>query len=300
MNSNIIIKNKTFLKIVYLIRSILYIPLRAFLFMGNLYSRVLKIIDRRNSDVFWLEIMQESIDANISKKIKISSDKEIKFYYPSNTVGMRVQTFFTKEPETIEWMNEYGSEKKILYDIGANMGIYTVYYAKKFKSKVYAFEPYFRNLELLTKNIKLNLIEKEVSLIPNPVCEKSLISDFFQLRSIAGDAVSTFNDELTKSYLLNIKSAKKINPMQYSVLGLSIDDLIELNLIKLPDLIKIDVDGNELEIINGFKKTIQKVEKISMLIETKATTSKKNLEEELENCGLKKIKQVTENSIWEK
>ena len=37
-----------------------------------------------------------------------------------------------------------------------------------------------------------------------------------------------------------------------------------------------------------------------MLIETKTTTSKKNLEEELENCGLKKIKQVTENSIWEK
>ena len=299
MNFNIILKNKTFLKIVYLIRSILYIPLRAILFVGNLYSRVLKIIDRRNHDVFWLEIMQESIDANISKKIKISSDKEIKFYYPSNSAGFRVKTFFTKEPETIEWMNEYGSEKKILYDIGANMGIYTVYYAKKFKSKVYAFEPYFRNLELLAKNIKLNLIEKEVSLIPNPVCEKSLISDFFQLRSIAGDAVSTFNDELTKNILLHNKYAKN-NPMQYSVLGLSIDDLVELNLIKLPDLIKIDVDGNELEIINGFKKTIQKVEKFSMLIETGATTSKKNLEEELENCGLKKIKQITANSIWEK
>ena len=299
MNYNIIVKNKTILKIVYLIRSILYIPLRAILFMGNLYSRVLKIIDRRNHDVFWLEIMQESIDANISKKIKISSDKEIKFYYPSNSAGFRVKTFFTKEPETIEWMNEYGSEKKILYDIGANMGIYTVYYAKKFKSKVYAFEPYFRNLELLVKNIKLNLIEKEVSLIPNPVCEKSLISDFFQLRSIAGDAVSTFNDELTKSILLNNKNEKN-DPMQYSILGLSIDDLVELNLIKLPDLIKIDVDGNELEIINGFKKTIQKLEKISMLIETKTTTSKKNLEEELENCGLKKIKQIRANSIWEK
>ena len=198
-----------------------------------------------------------------------------------------------------KWVFLPPKPKKILYDIGANMGIYTVYYAKKFKSKVYAFEPYFRNLELLVKNIKLNLIEKEVSLIPNPVCEKSLISDFFQLRSIAGDAVSTFNDELTKSILLRNKYAKN-DPMQYSVLGLSIDDLVELNLIKLPDLIKIDVDGNELEIINGFKKTIQKLEKISMLIETKTTTSKKNLEEELENCGLKKIKQITANSIWEK
>ena len=142
-----------FLKFVYIIRSILYLPLRVIVSTGNLYSWILKIIDRRNHDAFWLEIMQKSIDKNISKKIKISTDKEIQFYCPSKIASFRVKTLFTKEPETIEWMNEYGSGNKILYDIGANMGIYTVYYAKKFKSQVYAFEPQFRNLELLKKNI---------------------------------------------------------------------------------------------------------------------------------------------------
>ena len=295
---------KIFLKFVYIVRLILYLPLRLIVFAGNLYSRILKIIDRRNHDTFWLEIMQKSIDKNISKKIKISKDKEIQFYCPSKIASFRVKTFFTKEPETIEWMNEYGSGNKILYDIGANMGIYTVYYAKKFNSQVYAFEPQFRNLELLKKNIKLNLIENEVSLIPNPLFGKSLISNFFQLRSVAGDAVSTFNDESTKNIMLNnenvAKSNMKNDSMQYKVLGLSIDNLTEQNLIKPPDLIKIDVDGNEDQILNGLKNTIQKTKKISMLIETGAATSKKNIEEILNNCELKKIKQITTNSIWVK
>ena len=95
---------------------------------------------------------------------------------------------------------------------------------------------------------------------------------------------------------------KNINndSIEYRTLGLSLDNLIELNLLERPDLIKIDVDGNELDIINGFKRTINKLKNISILIETQAKNSKENLESELEKCGLKKIKQIRENSIWEK
>ena len=116
---------KIFLKFVYIIRSFLYLPLRAITLLGNLYSRFIKILDRRNHDAFWQEILQKSIDKNVSKNIKISSDsnKKIKFYCPSKIASFRAKTFFTKEPETIEWMNEFGSEKNCLYDIGANMGI---------------------------------------------------------------------------------------------------------------------------------------------------------------------------------
>jgi len=243
--------------------------------------------------------MQKSVDSKISNNIKISSDKEIKFYCPTRIASFRAKTFFTKEPETIEWMNEYGSENKIMYDIGANMGIYTIYYAKKFQSKVYAFEPNFKNLDLLAKNIKLNLVEKQVFLIPNPLCEKFLVSDFFQLRSVGGDGGATFNDESVKNMILK-NHPKEKNPIQYKTLGMSLDNLIETNLIVPPDLIKIDVDGNEVDVINGLKKSIQKLKKISLLIETQARTSKNNLEKELYNCGLKKIKQFGVNSIWEK
>ena len=289
---------KNILKIVYLIRAILYLPFRLIILTGNLYSSFLKIIDKRNHDTFWQEIMQKSINSNISEKIKISENKDIKFYCPSKIASFRIKTFFTKEPETIDWMNEYGSGNKILYDIGANMGIYTIYYAKKFDAKVYAFEPNFKNLDLLTKNIRLNLVEKQATIIPNPISDKFLISNFFQLRPDAGEASATFNDKKIIEELLK----KNINndSIEYRTLGLSLDNLIELNLLERPDLIKIDVDGNELDIINGFKRTINKLKNISILIETQAKNSKENLESELEKCGLKKIKQIRENSIWEK
>ena len=291
---------KIILKIVYLIRSILYLPLRVIILIGNLYSRVLKLIDRRNHDTFWCEIMQKNIDTNIGEKIKISPDKEIKFFCPSKLASFRSKTFFTKEPETIKWMNEYGSEKKCFYDIGANIGIYSIYYAKKFESKVYAFEPAFRNLDILARNIKLNLLEKYVFLIPNPLSEKFVVSKFFQLQAIAGHAGATFKDEFVKSnFIKQHNNDKKNNTIQYNTLGLCVDDLVDLNLVKLPDLIKIDVDGTELDVINGCKKTIQNLGKISILIETRKETEN-DVEKVLKALGLKKREQFYSNSIWEK
>ena len=291
---------KIILKIVYLIRSILYLPLRVIILIGNLYSRVLKLIDRRNHDTFWCEIMQKNIDTNIGEKIKISPDKEIKFFCPSKLASFRSKTFFTKEPETIKWMNEYGSEKKCFYDIGANIGIYSIYYAKKFESKVYAFEPAFRNLDILARNIKLNLLEKYVFLMPNPLSEKFIVSKFFQLQATVGHAGATFNDEFVKSnFIKQHNNGKKNNTIQYNTLGLCIDDLVELNLVKVPDLIKIDVDGTELDVINGCKKTIQNLGKISILIETRKETEN-DVEKVLKALGLKKREQFYSNSIWEK
>ena len=70
-------------------------------------------------------------------------------------------------------------------------------------------------------------------------------------------------------------------------------------MIKPPNLIKIDVDGNELDVINGCEKTIQKVEKVCILVETRAETHN-YVETEIKNLGLKKINQFTNNSIWKK
>ena len=246
--------------------------------------------------------MQRSIDSNVSDSILISSNKseKIKFYSPSKIASYRVKTFFTKEPETIEWLNNYGSEEKCLYDIGANMGIYSIYYAKKFKSKVYAFEPSFRNLDLLCRNIKLNSLEKFIFLIPNPLSEKFLISDFFQLNSLPGKAEATFNDEKIKNSIVkSINNTNKNYTVNYKTLGLSIDNLIDLNVIEPPNLIKIDVDGNETDILKGCKRTIQNLKKITVLVETRKETHD-YIDSGLKELGLKKINQFTDNSIWEK
>ena len=82
--------------------------------------------------------------------------KKLKFYTPSRIASYRAHTFFSKEKDTLEWIEKYGDKNKVFFDIGANIGVYTLFYAATHNSKVYSFEPSFRNLDLLVRNIVLN------------------------------------------------------------------------------------------------------------------------------------------------
>ena len=68
---------------------------------------------------------------------------------------MRANTFSSKEPETLEWIDSM-QKKSILWDVGANVGTYSCYAAKKMELQVFAFEPSVFNLSLLAQNIYMN------------------------------------------------------------------------------------------------------------------------------------------------
>ena len=67
---------------------------------------------------------------------------------------MRGITFEVKEPETLKWIKGFDSDDKLL-DIGANIGIYSLYAAYK-GIDVIAIEPDALNYALLNLNIRLN------------------------------------------------------------------------------------------------------------------------------------------------
>ena len=286
-------------KFIYIIRFFYNIPLRIIFLIGNLYSDLLNIMDKKNHDSFWEEILQKRVGQKISKPIKISNNQEIQFYIPSLISAYRAKTFFSKEPDTIDWIKKKGGADKILYDVGANMGIYSIYYAKMFKSNVYAFEPSFKNLDLLVKNINLNLLADKVHAISNPLSKNFIFSNFFQIKSSPGFAGATFNDNLVKKNMITKDTNGSTESLEYTTLGLSIDNLTALNLIKKPDLLKIDVDGNELDVIEGCRKTIEQSNTISILIETRQETEM-NIKKEFEILGLKKSNKSRNNEIWEK
>ena len=120
---------------------------------------------------------------------------------------------------------------------------------------------------------------------------------FFDLYGITHNGVKLFPDII--SILKRIKSLKKEVVFHQGMIGISINDFIKNYKIENPNHIKIDVDGNELDVINGCKKTIQKVEKVCILVETRAETHN-YFETKIKNLGLKKINQFAGNSIWEK
>ena len=69
----------------------------------------------------------------------------------------------------LEWIDEYGGG--VFFDIGANIGIISLYYAKMKEGSVFSFEPSVFNLRQLAKNISINKMSKRITILTNPLAD---------------------------------------------------------------------------------------------------------------------------------
>ena len=65
----------------------------------------------------------DELNKNILIKRKIIEHKELKFnfYVPNRLNYFRVNTFSSKEPETLNWIDTF-AKQNVFWDIGANIG----------------------------------------------------------------------------------------------------------------------------------------------------------------------------------
>lgn len=190
-----------------------------------------------------------------SKTIHYSYIK-MKFYTPNALCRYRAKTFATKEPDTLRWIESF-EDGSTFWDIGANIGIYSIYAAKKRNCAVYAFEPSLLNLEVLARNIDINSVNEKICILPIALNDKVTISTFQHSSLTWGGALSTFEHKINDSGE-KFDNAK----LEYRTLGLTIDFVAETLKLKVPDYLKIDVDGIEHLILKGGQKTMRKVKQI--------------------------------------
>src|SRR5262245_21238698 len=93
------------------------------------------------------------------------SNGKIYFSCINQATKKRVSTFFYKEPATLEWINTMEADD-VLLDIGANIGLYSLYAAVESSLLVYSFEPFPSNYAVLVQNVALNKLQNRVL----PVC----------------------------------------------------------------------------------------------------------------------------------
>ena len=65
------------------------------------------------------------------------------------------------------------------------------------------------------------------------------------------------------------------NEYNYKSLFLKLDDLLDQHLIQIPDYIKIDVDGHEMEVLKGMEKVFENQKLKSVIIEVEKIIGKK-------------------------
>lgn len=217
------------------------------------------LISALNSFRYTQLINETYINSNSNKfKNIFYRDTNLKFYIPNKLNIYRANSFSTKEPETLEWIDNFEKDT-ILWDIGSNIGLYSCYAAKTKCKMVLAFEPSFFNLELLSKNIYLNGLSEKIVIISTPLTNKQDIENFNMTNTELGGAISTFGSNISFD-------GKKFNPkFFYKTIGNTLNNLSINYKLQSPDYIKIDVDGVEHLILEGSTKILSNVK--SMLIE---------------------------------
>ena len=263
-------------------------------------DKIFNVITKRSILIYFKDFFQNESYKNIP-----ILEKKIKFFVPNHLTEWRVNTFFTKEPETLEWIDSF--EKKddlIFWDIGANIGLYSIYNVIKNKNSItICFEPSTSNLRVLSRNISINNLENKIRIFPIPLTNKKnsfLIMNEGQF--VEGGALNSFGEDY------NFEGEKFDSKMKYQLYGTTINHLIESNILPIPDYIKIDVDGIEHLILEGANKYLKnkKIKSLSIEINENFSEQYQNVLSIMKESGFKiahkkhNDKLLTQNSRFSK
>ena len=264
--------------IINMIKKIIFFISFKFIF---LIEKLLLLISKKSI----LAKHKDFIESISYKKIEILNLK-INFFIPNHLVEWRVNTFYNTEPETLQWIDTFDKKNNfIFWDIGANIGLYSIYNSLKNKnSTTISFEPSTSNLRVLSRNISINNLEDRIKIFTPPLTNKE--NKFLMMRESAfqeGGAMHSFGE--TFDFEGKIFSSK----MNYKIFGTNINFLIDNKILDIPDYIKIDVDGIEHLILEGGSKYLQdkKIKSLSIEINENFIEQKKRILDIMEKNNFK-------------
>ncbi len=143
--------------------------------------------------------------------------------------------------EMMEQLTPSLTPGSLCFDIGANIGITTVWMAKR-AGKVYAFEPEPSNLARFRDHMRLNRVD-------NVVLASCAVSNH--------EGEATFH--LTQSYGHHSLGEVRTSPItgHITVPLITVDNYCEKQKIERINFMKIDVEGFELEVLQGAEQMLR-------------------------------------------
>jgi FkbM family methyltransferase len=155
------------------------------------------------------------------------------------------------EPYTVRLFKEAVRPGAMVLDLGANAGYFSLVAAYRAgpQGRVYAFEPGPENFELLLRNIALNKLSN-ITALPKAVGD------------VSHTATLTLGELSTHHSLLKPAIVKAKGAVQVECVAL--DDFLHG---ATPDVIKIDIEGNEIRSLDGMRRTVEKCRSLAIFVE---------------------------------
>lgn len=188
----------------------------------------------------------------IRSRVAVKWIHGLRFYVAPGETGMTINLYCAmSEPNEMLFMLHFLRESDVFFDIGANAGSYSLLASGISKSDVYSFEPVMQTRQRLIENLKLNgLPTKFVQ-----SCALGSTSGKVQLTT----SLDAINHVVRVTENLPVDSVELKTLDSYAmVAGVS--------------LIKIDVEGFEMEILRGARDFLKQSMLKALIVETNGET----------------------------
>lgn len=183
----------------------------------------------------------------------------LKFFAGSARAVHDPAGIYQDEPETVRWLESLPRDA-VLWDIGANVGVYALYAAKVRGLRVLAFEPSAATLAVLVRNIELNGLAEVIDAYGIAFSDGTRLDYLYMAHTEAGHSMHAFGQAETVAGAMQAK-------FKQAVAGFSVDDFVRLFAAAPPRFIKLDVDSIEPLILDGAPETLRGVESILVEVE---------------------------------
>lgn len=172
---------------------------------------------------------------------------------PSRFCVWRALGYFDKEPETITWIAGI-PEGGVLFDVGANVGLYTLWAALTRRAQVFSFEPESSNYATLNANLRANELTERCRAFCTGVSDRV----GYETLRIA---------QITPGASGHQVSAGRKSAAAQGIVTTTLDHLVYEAGLPCPSHVKIDVDGIEPAIVRGAARLLADDRLKSVLIE---------------------------------
>ncbi|MBA4854111.1 FkbM family methyltransferase [Emticicia sp. BO119] len=234
--------------------------------MKNIIKRIYKLIPFKPHlfkilRAFWIPTKKIRSLLRFNGIVKINILDDLSFKMISNMYTIENEFFWLGqsnkwERESLNIWKKLCIGKDIIFDIGANTGIYSLI-AKTINTdcKVYAFEPQPNIYKSLSENNTLN----QFDIICEPIALSNIngVASFFNYGTSAFESNSTAGS-LNKSHRPQNQSSIKVNCQ-------TLESYITTNKLSKIDLMKIDVETHEVEVLEGMKDYLNKFKPIILI-----------------------------------
>lgn len=176
-------------------------------------------------------------------------------------IAAAVSGFQTDEPEMMAWIDSFEAGETF-WDIGANIGLFTMYAAQRKDLNIFAFEPNGLNFGIMMEHMVLNKLDQHAQCFCIAFANETNIGQLVCGDSEAGQAGNNLIEQDGRS--LTKESATSF---RQSVPVFSIDDFISTFKLAIPDHVKLDVDGLEHIILQGGANTLGRIKSLIIEIE---------------------------------